>query len=77
MTADALKLRNTLLARIARAHQQKLGEDKVDNTCEHEYKRFKETVRKDNTKFRGDAYFIVLACLKCKDKRRINYVVEL
>lgn len=45
--------------------------------CEHEYKIFKQTIRPDNIKFgKGQAYFKVKACIKCKDKKYLDYTVE-
>ena len=53
--------------------------------CEHEWKKFKETVRVERTEaqlrkgqhYTGNgAHFIVKACMKCKKKQRVDYIVE-
>lgn len=57
----------------------------VKEECEHEWKKFKETVRVERTEsqiakgqvYKGQgAHFIVRACLKCKHKERIDYITE-
>lgn len=44
--------------------------------CDHDRREFKETVRADNPKFEGAAHFVVVACVKCREKRRQKLVVE-
>jgi len=53
--------------------------------CEHKWKKFKETIRVERTEaqlrkgqhYTGNgAYFIVRACMKCKKKQRVDYIVE-
>lgn len=45
--------------------------------CEHEFKIFKQTIRPDNPSFgNGEAYFKVKACIKCKEKKYLDYTVE-
>ena len=50
---------------------------KVEPKCEHEFKKFVQTVIPDNPIFAGQAaHFKVIACPKCKKKIYVDYVVE-
>jgi hypothetical protein len=60
------------LQKIKRLTEEKKQED----TCDHEFKIFKQTLRPDNEQFHGVAYFKVKACIKCKDKQYLDYTVE-
>lgn len=48
----------------------------VNPTCDHEWKKYKENIPTENSKFNGYAYFIVRGCVKCKSKQRVNYIIE-
>jgi hypothetical protein len=59
-------------------------EPEVKKECEHEWKRFKQTVRPERTDLQNEkgyvykgsgAYFVVRACEKCKEKQYIDYKV--
>jgi hypothetical protein len=66
--------RNELEKKIKEVtHPEKPDEKPV---CQHEWSRFKKTIRTENDKFTGRAYFIVKACPKCKEQHNISYIVE-
>lgn len=53
--------------------------------CEHDWQRFRETIHPERTSLQsmsdmeykmGAAFFVTMACLKCKTKRRQELVVE-
>ena len=57
----------------ARARKEQV----IDTGCEHDWKRFKQTLPIDNLNFkRFNAYFILKGCTKCKAKLLIDYIVE-
>lgn len=81
--------RAKLQAAIARRRQAELArlEPEGKPRCEHQFKRYRQTLpveRRDivravetGTTYKGGrAYFIVLACEVCHEKRAIDYVVE-
>lgn len=62
------------IAEVRAAKQPQLVDD--EDSCKHEWQRFKQTIRTNNDKFSGTAYFVVKACVKCHVKESIGYVVE-
>ncbi len=74
-TANLSLFRQNLVDKVAIAQQaREEAKKKVD--CVHEFKRYKQTVRDSNDTFIGSsAYFVVRACIKCKLKEILNYVI--
>ena len=67
-------IRQSIIEKVteARAHKEA-----VPVGCEHSWQLFRETVRTDNSSFKGSgAHFIVKGCTKCHKKIRANYKVE-
>lgn len=57
--------------------QQQKAEQVEAGKCDHEYKKFKQTIPADNFKYnKGQAYFTVLACTKCQTKHLMDYKME-
>lgn len=49
----------------------------IEPVCEHEWKRYKQTVPVDNPNFvHMGAYFELIACSKCQKKLYTDYKVE-
>jgi len=63
---------------IAKVEASKLAkvEEKSAKQCDHEWQKFRETIRNDNSKFHGSAHFVLVACAKCHEKRRTDVIVE-
>ena len=67
-------IRQSIIEKVteARAHKEAMPVG-----CEHTWKLFKETIRLDNSSFKGSgAYFTVKACTKCHKKIRNSYIIE-
>lgn len=48
-------------------------------TCTHEWQRFRQSIStvSEWPRFKGvGAYFVVLGCVKCHEKRTVDYVVQ-
>ncbi len=73
-TANLSLFRQNLVEKVTAA-QQARAEEKKKVLCVHEFKKFKQTVRDDNTNFIGSAYFVINACIKCHIKEILNYVI--
>lgn len=56
--------------------EQAEAEAQKSNPCDHDWQKFRETIRSDNPDFNGAAHYRVMACLKCKSKKRLELVVE-
>lgn len=81
---DIAALRAELVGAVRR-RQQEIAEAQASTepkTCDHEWRVFRKTVHPDRPRasmpmFRGSgAYFVVKACIKCHEKRNVDYVVE-
>ena len=68
-----MDIRQSIIEKVEEAQINKL---KLKESCDHDWKKYKETVRADNPNFIGDAYFILHGCLKCHEKRRADYIVN-
>lgn len=68
---DYSLLKEKLIEKINAKNIEKETKDK----CEHEFKKYKQTIRIDNDNFKGSAWFEVIACSKCKTKKIIDYKV--
>ncbi|WP_298585145.1 hypothetical protein [uncultured Kocuria sp.] len=44
--------------------------------CQHDWRKFKQSVRPRGEWIGMEAYFVVLGCERCKAKRTVDYVVE-
>ncbi|NIL77132.1 hypothetical protein RhoFasB10_03271 [Rhodococcus sp. B10] len=69
------RLTRRIEARQAKRKAKESPED-APSICEHDWQEFKETVRADNPRFEGAAHFVVMACVKCRSKKRRKLVVE-
>lgn len=69
-------LQQRIESKHARIKAATTPEESAEEQCEHSWKRFRETIRADNTRFEGTAHFVVVACLKCQTKKRQALVVE-
>jgi len=65
-------IRQSLVEKIKIA---RLTKTKILVKCEHEYIIIKEAVRADNDEFKGSAIFTIKKCMKCDDKKIIDYKV--
>lgn len=69
--------RTMLTKRIDIRRERQEAESAAEaNPCDHTWQMFRETVRADNSRFQGAAYYRVKACMKCKEKKRLELVVE-
>ncbi|EON33766.1 hypothetical protein GTC6_05347 [Gordonia terrae C-6] len=69
-----LKLQSIIFAKGERKAQEQ--EAKVETPqCTHKRQRFTQTIRPDNPNFRGEAHFVVSACVPCKLKSYLELVV--
>lgn len=80
--------RTRLTARLERSRTRRAealaGQSRAD-TCDHEWQRYVESIvperserqRRHSTSFGGrSAYFVVRGCPKCRQKRRVQLVVN-
>lgn len=74
---DYKDLRQKLNSKISQISLDKSYKNKVINNCHHDFKKYKQTIIPSNYNFNKHAYFVVLACDKCKEKKIIDYRVEL
>lgn len=72
--AHRLKLESQIYAVKERQAQRQANDEPA--RCTHIKQRFSETIHPDNLKFFGRAHFVVLGCVTCKIKKRIELVVE-
>ena len=70
------QLRAKLQERIKAANRARIEAAQQQDSCDHSWQRFKQTVPVDNNGFRGSAYFVVNGCAKCKHKELVDYVVS-
>lgn len=70
MSLTIRQAREQLELKISEAKESKAGKYKKKDSCEHEWKRYKQRVYVDNEKYTGDpnVVMILLACNKCKRK---------
>lgn len=75
---DYAAYRAKLEAAIARRRQAERAKHEPDEKprCEHEFKRYRQTLPTTNHRYQGgDAYFVLLACDRCQEKRTTDYVI--
>lgn len=76
MTIDIQAIRYKLTEQIA-AQKATAKAAKPKKQCEHEFKRYRESIPVDNEAFtRANPHFITIGCSKCHEKRRVDYVLE-
>lgn len=70
-------LKSKLLTKISKASNLKHNNSKLVNNCDHNYKKYKQTIteRSDKNNFEHSAHFVVLLCDKCKDKKIMDYII--
>ena len=72
--AHRLKLESIISAKAERkAREQQIADEPP--RCTHQRERFTQTIRPDNPNFKGEAYFVVSACVPCKLKSYLELVV--
>ena len=74
---DYTKLKSHLSTKISKATKEKNKSSDLINNCDHNYKKYKQTIteRSDKNDFDKSAYFVVLLCDKCKNKKIIDYKI--
>lgn len=80
---DFSALRATVHAAVKRRKQHELERrQSPKSACEHDWHTFRQSIPQyrdnyatDPPYLGADAYFIVKACLRCHEKRNIDYVV--
>ncbi|WP_138443438.1 hypothetical protein [Sinomonas susongensis] len=75
---DAATLRKGLAQGISNAERTKLDDSRpMVAGCAHPLQTYRQTVVPTNARFKGaGAHFIVKACVTCRTKRAVDYVVE-
>jgi len=72
---DYTNLKSHLSTKISKVAKEKNKTSDLVNNCDHNYKKYKQTLRQDNDNFKHSAHFVVLLCDKCKDKKIIDYKI--
>lgn len=70
------KVRSDLFEKIKKTAEEKKKKLLLKDSCDHNFKKYKQSIRRDNLDFQGNASFIVLGCDKCHGKRIVGYIIE-